>query len=151
MSGCGSGQTTRVAARLAPQGSVVDVDISRPLIERARASTDNARIVYELGDAQTHPFPPAGYDVAISRGGVMFFADHAAAFAHIGHALRPGGRLAFICPQPAAPDGEEARTLGLLAFRLGEGALPGAECEPPTSEHRRSRRRRGPASSLRPR
>lgn len=118
--GCGSGQTTRLAARIASRGSVVGVDISRPLIERARASTENARIVYELGDAQTHPFPAAGYDVAVSRGGVMFFADHTAAFAHIGGALRPGGRLAFICPQPAKPDGEEARTLGLIGSLTGK-------------------------------
>ncbi|MGW0549143.1 class I SAM-dependent methyltransferase [Streptomyces altiplanensis] len=117
--GCGSGRTTRLAARLAPRGSVVGVDISRPLIERARASAGQARIVYELGDAQTHPFAPAGYDVAISRGGVMFFTDHTAAFAHIGRALRPGGRLAFVCPQPAGPDGEETRTLGLLGSLLG--------------------------------
>ncbi|MBT2397070.1 methyltransferase domain-containing protein, partial [Streptomyces sp. ISL-100] len=118
--GCGSGQTTRLAARLAAHGSVVGVDISRPLIERARASTDSERIVYELGDAQSHPFPPAAYDVAISRGGVMFFADHAAAFTHIGGALRPGGRLVFICPQPPEPDGEEARTLGLLGSLTGQ-------------------------------
>ncbi len=57
--GSGSGRTTRLAARLAPRGSVVGVDISRPLIERARASAGHARIVYELGDAQTHPFAPA--------------------------------------------------------------------------------------------
>lgn len=118
--GCGSGWTTRHAARIASRGSVVGVDLSRPLIERARASTQNARIVYEQGDAQTHPFTPGGYDVAISRGGVMFFADHAEAFGHIGRALRPGGRLAFVCPQPGGPDGEEARTLGLIGSLTGE-------------------------------
>ena len=35
--GCGSGQTTREAARLATAGSALGVDLSAPLIERARA------------------------------------------------------------------------------------------------------------------
>ncbi len=120
--GCGSGHTTRTAARRASPGRVTGVDISVPLIERARALTDAAQhpyVSYERGDAQVHPFAPGGYDVAISRGGVMFFADHVAAFTRIGEALRPGGRLAFICPQPSSPEGEERRSLGLLASLLG--------------------------------
>jgi SAM-dependent methyltransferase len=44
------------------------------------------------------PCPRAGgFDVAISRGGITFFADPVAAFANIGRALHPGGRLAFAC------------------------------------------------------
>ena len=54
----------------------------------------NAR--YELGDAQLHCFDPAGFDVAISRFGTMFFSDPAAAFANIAGALRPGGRLVLL-------------------------------------------------------
>ncbi|MFI6120967.1 class I SAM-dependent methyltransferase [Streptomyces sp. NPDC051064] len=120
--GCGSGGTSRAAARLSPRGRVTGVDISAPLVARARALTDPARdgdVTFELGDAQVHPFEPGGYDVAISRGGVMFFADHVAAFAHIGEALRAGGRLVFVCPRPAPPDGEERRALGLLASLVG--------------------------------
>ncbi|MEU5059775.1 MULTISPECIES: methyltransferase domain-containing protein [unclassified Streptomyces] len=54
-------------------------------------------VSFERGDAQVHPFPAGAFDVAISRFGVMFFADPVAAFANIRRALRPGGRLAFIC------------------------------------------------------
>ncbi|MFF1921838.1 class I SAM-dependent methyltransferase [Streptomyces sp. NPDC058221] len=121
--GCGSGLTTRMAARRAPQGSVTGVDISEPLLERARELTGAERLPavgYRLADAQTCPFEPAGYDLAISRGGVMFFADAVAAFTNIAGALRPGGRLVFLCPQPARADGEEAKALGLLASLLGE-------------------------------
>ncbi|MGW1553629.1 class I SAM-dependent methyltransferase [Streptomyces sp. NPDC002346] len=121
--GCGSGPSTRIAARRAPRGRVTGVDASVPLIERARALTDPQEfpsVSYELGDAQVHPFEPGGYDVAISRGGVMFFADHIAAFTNIARALRPGGRLAFICPQPPLPDSEEREALGLLASLLGQ-------------------------------
>ncbi|GGV36140.1 methyltransferase [Streptomyces longisporoflavus] len=121
--GCGAGATTRIAARLAAHGHAVGVDISAPLLDRARANTASDGITnaaYERGDAQIHPFPAAGYDIAISRGGVMFFADHAAAFTNIARALRPGGRLAFVCPQPADRESEESRTLGLFAELLAK-------------------------------
>ncbi|MFG2475897.1 class I SAM-dependent methyltransferase [Streptomyces fagopyri] len=119
--GCGAGATTRTAGRLAAHGHAVGVDISAPLLDRARAATvaeDVTNVAYELGDAQTHRFPAAGYDVVISRGGVMFFADHAAAFRNLARALRPGGRLAFVCPQPAGPHVEESRALSLFAKLL---------------------------------
>ncbi|WP_192583287.1 class I SAM-dependent methyltransferase [Streptomyces albicerus] len=123
--GCGAGATTRIAARLTAHGHAVGVDISAPLLDRARASTAAEGITnaaYEHADAQLRRFPPAGYDVVISRGGVMFFADHTAAFRNLARALRPGGRLAFICPQPAGPDSEEARAFSLLGKLLGEEA-----------------------------
>lgn len=106
--GCGAGATTRIAGRLAAHGHAVGVDISAPLLDLARATTTVegvTNVAYEFADAQTHPFPPAGYDVLISRGGVMFFADHVAAFRNLARSLRPGGRLAFVCPQPAGPEG----------------------------------------------
>jgi len=119
--GCGAGATTRIAARLAATGHVLGVDISAPLLDTARAITSAegvTNVAYELTDAQIHPFPSAGYDVIISRGGVMFFADHTAAFKNLALALRPGGRLAFVCPRPAGPDVEESRALSLFGKLL---------------------------------
>src|SRR3954470_24421173 len=90
--GCGTGQPTLIAARKAFRGYVVGVDISAPMLERARADAAEQGIVnvrFEQGDAQVHPFPDAGFDVAISRGGVMFFGDMVAAFANIRRGLRP--------------------------------------------------------------
>jgi SAM-dependent methyltransferase len=67
---------------------------------RADAAREGVRNVrFEQGDAQVHPFPDGRYDVAISQFGIMFFADPVAAFANVGRALRPGGRLAFVCPR----------------------------------------------------
>jgi ubiquinone/menaquinone biosynthesis C-methylase UbiE len=54
---------------------------------------------FEHGDAQVHRFTPGAGDVALSRFGVMFFADPAPAFANIARGLRPGGRLVFVCWQ----------------------------------------------------
>lgn len=62
-----------------------------------------AHLHHCLVDAQVHPFPAGGFDVVMSRFGVMFFDDPGAAFANLGRALRPAGRLAFLCWQePAA-------------------------------------------------
>ncbi|MEV6758115.1 class I SAM-dependent methyltransferase [Streptomyces sp. NPDC051214] len=133
--GCGAGVTTRIAARRAAHGHAAGVDISAPLLDRARANTVAEGITnaaYEQADAQIHPFPKAGYDVAISRGGVMFFADHTAAFTNIARALRPGGRLVFVGPQPVGEETEESRTLSLFAKLLAEpteGAGPEASPE----------------------
>ncbi|MFI6943632.1 class I SAM-dependent methyltransferase [Streptomyces sp. NPDC050418] len=112
--GCGVGTTTREAAWLAGRGRVLGVDISAPMLERARADL-LPNLWYEEADAQTHPFPPGGFDVLISRGGVMFFADHRAAFANLARALAPGGRLAFICPQPVDARSAEATVFARLA------------------------------------
>ncbi len=100
--GCGCGDTTVLAARSAPDGSAVGVDLSAAMLAEARrlASREQVRNVrFEQADAQTHPFPAAGFDVALSRFGVMFFGAPAAAFANIAAAVRPGGRLAFACWQ----------------------------------------------------
>ena len=79
--GCGAGQTTCDAARAAVQGSALGVDVSDAMLERARRRTAEeglSNVSYELGDAQTHRFRPAHFDVVISRFGTMFFSSFAA-------------------------------------------------------------------------
>jgi SAM-dependent methyltransferase len=101
--GCGLGATTRaLAARVGPSGSVTGVDISTPMLaaarERARVEKcDNVR--FENADAQTHTFTPNSFDLLFSRFGVMFFIDPLAAFINLARAVRPGGRLSFVCWQ----------------------------------------------------
>jgi SAM-dependent methyltransferase len=100
--GCGNGLTTRLAARRAARGHAFGLDLSAPMLSRARAAAAAegiANVAFEQGDAQVYPLPPGGFDVALSRFGVMFFADPVAAFANIGRALKPGGRLVFVCLQ----------------------------------------------------
>jgi SAM-dependent methyltransferase len=94
--GCGAGQTTREAARLAPDGVAVGVDIDEAMVARARelAATEGIQNVrFEVGDVERHPFRAGEFDVAISRFGTMFFADPEAAFSNIARATRPGGHL----------------------------------------------------------
>ncbi len=97
--GCGTGQTTREAARTATTGSALGVDPSAPMIDRARelAQADGlCNVTFQRADAQVHHFPPELFDLAISRFGTMFFDDPVAAFANIGRALRPAGRLVMM-------------------------------------------------------
>lgn len=121
--GCGTGLTTREAARAAAPGRVVGVDISARMLERAAeltAAEGLGNVAYELGDAQVHPFEPARFDVAISRFGTMFFADPAAAFANVAEALRPGARLVLLVWQRA----EENAWARVLRGALGDAAPP---------------------------
>jgi ubiquinone/menaquinone biosynthesis C-methylase UbiE len=123
--GCGAGETTRLAAHQAHDGNVAGIDLSAPMLERARrdaAAEGLINITFEQGDAQVHPFPERGFDVVISRGGVMFFADHVAAFANLRRALVPAGRLAFIGPQPGGPDSAYARATAALTPFLREAS-----------------------------
>ncbi|AOO84885.1 class I SAM-dependent methyltransferase [Bosea vaviloviae] len=97
--GCGAGQTTREAARVAVEGSVVGVDVSAEMLDvaRRRSAEEGLRNVgFEQGDAQVQAFPAAHFDLCISRFGVMFFGDPAAAFANIGRTMRPGARLVLM-------------------------------------------------------
>jgi SAM-dependent methyltransferase len=101
--GCGTGQTTRDAGRTASAGSALGVDLSSRMLEYARhraAEEGLTNVTFEQADAQIHPFTAGAFDLAISRTAAMFFGDQAAAFANIGRALRPGGRLVLVTWQP---------------------------------------------------
>lgn len=118
--GCGTGQTTLDAARRAPGGWALGVDLSARMIEVARReavrqAVTNARFLQ--ADAQIYPFPDQSFDAAISRTGAMFFGDPQAAFTNIGRALRPGGRLVLLVWQ--APSRNEWFTAFTTAMAAG--------------------------------
>ena len=99
--GCGCGETTiALAKRVGPKGHVIGIDISAPMLVRARERADTGLpLNFILADATVHPFEPGRADVVTSRFGVMFFADPVISFVNIRKALRPGGRLVFACWQ----------------------------------------------------
>jgi SAM-dependent methyltransferase len=100
--GCGTGKSTRDAARRAKDGLVLGVDLSSKMLEEARrrsAEEGLANVEHLRADAQVHPFEPGAFDVAISVFGAMFFADPTAAFANIRRGLRPGGTIAVLAWQ----------------------------------------------------
>lgn len=125
--GCGTGGSTLDAARLAADGSALGVDLSSAMLDVARRRAEQERIgnvAFLQADAQVHPFAPESFDVAIARTSAMFFADKAAAFANIGRALRPGGRLVLLVWQPV-PANEWFREIGAaLAAGRARPELP---------------------------
>ena len=101
-SGTGPGWSWRSPGEQGASGRAVGLDVSGPMLEVARRRAAEAGAVnagFVQGDAQACPLRPAACDVMISSFGVMFFEDPAAAFANIAAALRPRGRLAFMCWQ----------------------------------------------------
>ncbi|GII56891.1 methyltransferase [Planotetraspora thailandica] len=125
--GCGNGQVTRLAARQAGRGHATGLDLSAPMLRRARelaAAEGVANATFIEGDAQVHPLPAAGFDVAVSRFGIMFFSDPVAAFANIARALRPGGRVALLSLR--AGDGSELEPVFAAVRRDLPGLVGGA-------------------------
>ena len=93
--GCGAGTTTYALAKaIGLEGSVTGVDISEPMLTVARAR--GRGINFRKSDAAVHLFH-ATHDLVFSRFGVMFFDDPVRAFANIKRAVKPHGRLAFVC------------------------------------------------------
>jgi SAM-dependent methyltransferase len=120
--GCGTGQTTRDAARAAPDGSALGVDLSSAMLDVARRRAAHealANVRFEQADAQIHPFEPETFDIAIGRTSAMFFGDRVAGLANVGRALRPGARLVLLTWQPL-PHNEWIRELA-TALAAGRG------------------------------
>ena len=136
--GCGAGQSTREAASIAVEGGAIGVDTSSEMLEVARRRSNEVglrNVAFELGDAQHHAFPAAAFDLCISRFGVMFFADPAAAFANVARAMRPGARLVWMVWQSqernewsgairrALAPGTAASKEGVTPFSLGDPTI----------------------------
>jgi SAM-dependent methyltransferase len=97
--GCGCGATTiQFAERVGPTGSVLGLDVSAPMLARARErAPQDLPITLALADATVHDVASHAADLLVSRFGVMFFADPAKSFANLRKGLKPGGRLVFAC------------------------------------------------------
>ncbi len=102
--GCGCGtMTIDFAARVAPDGEVLGLDISEPMLARAREGADEdcpARFV--RADPAVYELPPGEIDLVVSRFGVTFFADPLKSFANLRRGMKAGGRLALACLREAS-------------------------------------------------
>jgi SAM-dependent methyltransferase len=139
--GCGAGASSlALAARVGAGGQVLGVDISEPLIERARAlARQDAPVLFQVADASSAELPEGTFDILFSRFGVMFFDDPTAAFAHMRRALRPGGRVAFVCWRGAAENDWLRLPMGALKGIVPPSALPDPEAPGPFSFGDRAR------------
>jgi SAM-dependent methyltransferase len=93
-------QSITAARRVLPGGHVLATDIAPALLERAAADAEAAGLtniaVRELDGEALDELPPASFDAAISRVGLIYFPDQKRAVAGMRRALRPGGRVAAV-------------------------------------------------------
>ncbi len=97
--GCGCGATSlQLAELVGPKGRVLGVDVSKPMLDRAKQrGAGNPVLTFAEADATTYAFERGAADLLFSRHGVMFFIEPERAFANLRSALKPTGRLAFSC------------------------------------------------------
>jgi ubiquinone/menaquinone biosynthesis C-methylase UbiE len=123
--GCGCGSSTlALALAVGPQGRVLGVDVSQPMLAVARqraASADPGVASFLEADASVAELP-GGQDLLFSRFGLMFFDAPATALRHLRGALRGGGRCTFVCWRPPR-DNAWAMT-PLMAARQALGVTP---------------------------
>jgi ubiquinone/menaquinone biosynthesis C-methylase UbiE len=93
--GCGSGYfSRRIAPVVAPEGAVVGIDPSQPMLEYAAAhSPDNC--AFRAAGAEDLPFADASFDLVVSSLAFHHIPaeSRADAVQEISRVLRPGGRL----------------------------------------------------------
>jgi SAM-dependent methyltransferase len=133
--GCGAGASSlHLAARVGAGGHVLGVDISEPLINRARAlAPQDTPVLFQVADAGSTALPEAAFDILFSRFGVMFFDDPTAAFAHMRRALKPSARVAFVCWRGMAENDWVRLPMGAIKGILPPMAPPDPEAPGPFS------------------
>ena len=97
--GCGTGTSTvQAAERVGDTGRATGVDISAPMIDRARIVAEaSANATFQVSDAASSSFDTGPFDRVISRFGTMFFNNSVGAFTNILKGLRPGAQLTMAC------------------------------------------------------
>jgi len=130
--GCGAGQSTlQLAERVGPSGRVIGLDIAPLLLEVARQRAAHLpQVRFIEGDAQTVALEPASADGLYSRFGVMAFADAGAAFANLHRALKPAGRLAFVCWRSLAENALDLLPLQAAGLEAMVDATPFSFADP---------------------
>jgi SAM-dependent methyltransferase len=133
--GCGAGASSLdLAARVGAGGHVLGVDISEPLIGRARAlAPQDTPALFQVADASSTELPEGAFDILFSRFGVMFFDDPTAAFAHMRRALKPGARVAFVCWRGMAENDWVRLPMGAIKGIVPPMAPPDPEAPGPFS------------------
>ena len=119
---CGTGVAARLAARqVGTAATVVGIDGHPGMLEVARATdpTDPG-IRWELGSAESLPFPDASFDAVVCSLGLQFFGDKAAALAQMRRVLAPGGRVAVgvAGPTPALFEDLQQALAGVLGAEV---------------------------------
>jgi SAM-dependent methyltransferase len=121
--GCGSGRRTVALADRFDE--VVGVDLSRPLVQIARASRAHRRVRFLVGDLMDL-HDPEGFDLVFSSTVLHHLCDQRAALEHLKALVRPGGLAVLVdnvAPRPTPP--RWAYRLGSVRHLLGDARRHG--------------------------
>lgn len=94
--GCGTGRVTELLRDRLPRGTVVALDGSAAMIERARERLGEDRVEYVVADL-SRPLGIEPVDAILSTATFHWIPDHGALFRGLAQVLRPGGQLAAQC------------------------------------------------------
>ncbi|HMG47562.1 MAG TPA: class I SAM-dependent methyltransferase [Allosphingosinicella sp.] len=128
--GCGAGATSLALAAALADAEITGIDLSETLIAAARdrAGEGPGNLRFEVADAARWAPARAGFDLIVSRHGVMFFDDPVAAFAHLRALAGADARLVFSCFRRRA-DNQWVTALRAIFERFAPEAL--AAPDPP--------------------
>jgi SAM-dependent methyltransferase len=89
--GCGTGALTDTIVQRADPRTVRAVDLAENFISYARAHVRDARVTFEIADAQSLPVASRQFDLAVSGLALNFVPQPALAVREMVRAVRPGG------------------------------------------------------------
>lgn len=122
--GCGAGNVTRLLAERWPNAELTGLDSSLEMLERARATLQNAR--FELISVE-HWDPEASLDLLFSNSALHWVGQHETLFPRLLDMLSPGGVLAVQMPgnfdAPSHRLIRELATSSAWSGRVGSGRM----------------------------
>lgn len=117
--GCGAGELSLGIAAARPDAEVRGMDISPELLAAANGRATLPNVRFELADASQWSDPAFVPDLMVSRHGVMFFDDPAAAFDHLAAVSAPDARLVFSCFRSNTLNGWASEVGRIVAEEMG--------------------------------
>ena len=119
---CGPGNfTAAFGSVVGPTGHAFGIDLSEPMLARARVSNAHPSATYLRGDATRLPFAGGSLDAVNCYAALYLIPEPYAAFGEMLRVLRPGGRIALMTSRES-PYGwfrpAQARLLGASGLRM---------------------------------
>jgi ubiquinone/menaquinone biosynthesis C-methylase UbiE len=114
----GTGIVTEALAKALPDAEIVATDLNQAMLDVAAGRVRAGNVRFQAADAQSLPFPDAGFDLVVSQFGVMFFPDRVGAYREAKRVLGPGGAFLFNAWDSVEENPVSAAVAGALEARF---------------------------------